>query len=196
MVGGSRASWNVRDTHMMDTLDRLMAHHGPQSRAVVWEHSTHVGDARFTDMSAGGLVNVGQLARERYGESDVVLVGAGSHRGTVVAADAWGAQTKVMPLPPARAGSLEELLHRAVGGDALFVHPPAASQPDWLADDLDHRAVGVVYHPERERYGNYVPTVLDRRYDAFLWVDETHALHALHAEPDSPNELETFPAGT
>ena len=82
MVRGGPRSWNVRDRHMMETLDRLMAHHGPGPRAIVWEHNTHVGDARFTDMADDGMVNVGQLARERHGDDEVVLVGFGSYQGT------------------------------------------------------------------------------------------------------------------
>jgi erythromycin esterase-like protein len=194
MVCGGGASWNVRDHHMADTLDRLVVHYGDGAKAVVWEHNTHVGDARATDMADRGLVNVGQLVRERHGDDAVVLVGSGSHRGSVVAGDAWGADMQAMPVPPARAGSLEDQLHEAGLTRALFVHPPAADQPAWLADALDHRAIGVVYRPEAERFGNYVSTVLGRRYDAFLWFDEAQALHALHA-PAAGRELEAFPSG-
>jgi erythromycin esterase len=196
MVRGGPDSWNVRDHHMADTLDRLLAHHsdGTPARAVVWEHNTHVGDARYTDMRDAGMVNVGQLARERYGEDDVVIVGFGSHHGTVLAADEWGEPVQRMPLPPARAGSLEALLHDAVPeATALFVFPPEL--PAWLAEERPHRAVGVVYHPGVERWGNYVPTVLGRRYDAFCWFDESRALAPLPgaAVAGSGRELETFP---
>ena len=85
MVQGGPESWNVRDRHMAETLDRLLKHHGPKAKAIVWEHNTHIGDARFTDMAGDGMVNVGQLARERYGDGDVVLIGFGSHRGRVIA---------------------------------------------------------------------------------------------------------------
>jgi erythromycin esterase-like protein len=185
MVGGSAESWNVRDVHMADTLDRLLEHaddgtHPP--RAVVWEHNTHVGDARATDMAGAGMVNVGQLLRERHGAGDVVLVGFGSHRGGVVAGQEWGAQMQRMEVPPARAGSLEALLHEEVGEDALLVWPPDGPRPAALDRRLDHRAIGVVYRPERERWGNYVPTVLARRYDAFLYLDTSRALQPLHLE--------------
>src|SRR3954451_9973891 len=90
MMSGGRQSWNVRDRHMDDTLDRLLRHYGPAAKAVVWAHNTHVGDARATDMAEAGDVTIGQLARERYGTDQVVLVGFGTHRGTVVAGDAWG----------------------------------------------------------------------------------------------------------
>src|SRR5215213_11494372 len=108
MVRGGSASWNIRDTHMVETLDRLLKHHGPESKAIVWEHNTHVGDARFTDMADDGLINVGQLARERWGEEEVVLVGFGSHRGSVVAGARWGAPMERMRVPPARDGSWED----------------------------------------------------------------------------------------
>jgi erythromycin esterase-like protein len=193
MVGG-QSSWNVRDRHMDDTLDRLLDHHGPGSKAVVWAHNTHIGDARATDMTDSGLVNIGQLARERFGQAKVVLVGFGSHRGTVIAGEAWGASTRAMPVPPARPGSLEDVLHRAAPAEALFVFPHD-DQPDLLTATLPHRAIGVVYHPERERWGNYASTVLGRRYDAFLWFDETAALRPLHPLRVDAFEPETYPSG-
>ena len=201
MVGGGPESWNVRDRHMADTLDRLLAHRGSRhggraAKAVVWEHNTHVGDARFTDMAEAGMTNVGRLVRERYGESDTVLVGFGSHRGSVVAGRWWGAPMEAMSVPPARRGSIEDLLHDSLGGaSALFVPPPEL--PPWLAQERGHRAIGVVYRPEAERVGNYVPTVLGRRYDAFLWLDETTALQPLAGrERADAGELGTWPFAT
>jgi erythromycin esterase-like protein len=190
MVGGQVESWNVRDVHMQDTLDRLLDFHG--TKAVVWEHNTHVGDARATDMAGAGMVNVGQLARERHGDHDVVVVGFGGYRGGVVAARQWGAPMERMPVPPARAGSVEALLHEQLGIDSVLVFP-SQQQPEWLRRRQDHRAIGVVYSPERERWGNYVPTVLGRRYDAFLYFDDTRPLRPLHLEPDSGGEALTWP---
>jgi erythromycin esterase-like protein len=182
MVRGSAESWNVRDVHMADTLDRLLAERG--GKAVVWEHNTHIGDARATDMASAGMTNVGQLLRERHGTDDVVLVGFGSYAGGVIAATAWGTQMQRMPVPAARAGSLEDLLHAAIGEDALFVSP-RGPRPAWLDRRLDHRAIGVVYRPEREKWGNYVPTVLGDRYDVFLYLERTTPLQPLHLErPD------------
>jgi erythromycin esterase-like protein len=123
MARGGRESWNVRDRHMDDTLDRLLGHYGPGAKAIVWAHNTHVGDARATDMAQAGHVNIGQLARERYGAGQVLLVGFGTYGGTVVAGDAWGAPMQVMPVPPARERSLEDVLHAAVPEPALFVFP-------------------------------------------------------------------------
>jgi erythromycin esterase-like protein len=187
MMGGGSESWNVRDRHMDETLARLLEHYGPDAKAVVWAHNTHVGDARATDMAAHGEVNIGQLARERYGAGDVVLAGFGSHHGTVIAGRAWGAPMQTMVVPPARRNSLEDVLHEYAPLTALFVLPPGVLE-------YDHRAIGVVYRPERER-GNYVPTVLGDRYDAFCWFDESEAVHPLHTRQVDVLEPETFPTG-
>jgi erythromycin esterase-like protein len=194
MVRGGRESWNVRDRHMDDTLARLLAHRGPDAKAVVWAHNTHVGDARATDMADAGEVNLGQLARERHGADRVALVGFGSHRGTVVAGAAWGAPMETMRVPPGRPGSLEDVLHWAAPPRALFVFP-RTGRPGLLTDRLDHRAIGVVYHPERERWGNYVPTVLGERYDAFCWFDESQAVRPLRVRPGEVREADTYPSG-
>ncbi len=195
MVRGGGSSWNVRDVHMSDTLDRLIDHYGAGSKAIVWEHNTHVGDARATDMAAGGLVNVGQLTRERHHDEGVVLIGAGSYQGSVIAATRWGEPPEQMVVPPARAGTHEHLLHEAGMQRHLFVFPERRT--GWLDAWLGHRAIGVVYRPELERAGNYVPTVLGRRYDAFWYFDRTQALQPLlPEEPTSTDELETYPFGT
>jgi erythromycin esterase-like protein len=202
MVRGGPGSWNVRDHHMVETLERLVAHHGPKSKAIVWEHNTHIGDARFTDMAREGMVNVGQLVRQAHGEhprdgDGVMLVGFGTHRGTVIAGSEWGAQMERLRMPNARGASWEDVMHRAIGGDGLLVFDgsddggiPGLEMP------IDHRAIGVVYHPGAERWGNYVPTIIPRRYDAFLFLDETHGVSPLHMEAPVPGEVpETYPSG-
>jgi len=194
MVAGGRQSWNVRDRHMDDTLDRLLTHYGRDARAVVWAHNTHIGDARATDMADLGEVNIGQLARQRYGADQVVLIGFGTYQGTVVAGDAWGAPMRLMPVPPARPGSLEAVLHHAAPAGALFVFPDR-ERVALLIDELDHRAIGVVYHPGRERRGNYVPTVLGERYDAFLWFDRSRGVRPLRTPHVDVLEPETYPSG-
>lgn len=195
MVRGDRESWNIRDHHMADTIDRVARHLGPRSKGLVWEHNTHIGDARATDMARDGLVNVGQLVRERHGAEGVALVGFASHRGSVIAAGAWGAPEDVLAVPEARAGSHEDLLHRALGHPAVLVFGDDRSGP-WLSAWLGHRAIGVVYQPHRNESGNYVPTRLGGRYDALLWFEQTAALRPLHheARPEEP-ELETEPTG-
>ncbi|MGX5358039.1 erythromycin esterase family protein [Kocuria sp. KH4] len=194
MVRGDRQSWNVRDEHMADTAELLSRHHGPGAKGLVWEHNSHVGDARATDMFDAGLVNVGQLLRERHGVPEVVLVGMAGWRGTVVAAESWGAAEEVVGVPEARSGSSEDLLHRALGEPAVLVFGRDRSGA-WLSGRLGHRAIGVVYHPWREA-GNYVPTRMGERYDALLWFEETSALRPLaHEPPPEEPELGTEPSG-
>jgi erythromycin esterase-like protein len=198
MVLSDESSWNVRDRHMAETLERLLAFTKPGARAVVWEHNTHIGDARFTDMAASGEVNVGQLARERYGEKGAVLVGFGTHQGTVIAGREWGAPWEQMRVPPGRPDSWEDVMHRAFGGaNRMLIGPEAPSEE--LSEWRGHRAIGVVYRPQYEQYGNYVPTVLPRRYDAFLFIDRTAAVRPLfpaemelEADEEAP---ETYPTG-
>jgi erythromycin esterase len=203
-VRGGPSSWNVRDTHMAETLDRLLTHAGRDmngqakapAKGVVWAHNTHVGDASATDMADAGMTNLGKLARERYGRDEVVLVGLAGHRGSVIAGDDWGAPAERLPVPPGRAGSAEDRLHAALGDqESLLVFPQADDQPPWLRTPLDHRAIGVVYRPEREKWGNYVPSTLGERYDAMLWFGETSALEPLRAEPPDDPEPETAPSG-
>jgi erythromycin esterase len=196
MVTGGANSWNIRDQHMMDTLDRLLAHYGPDSKAVVWAHNTHVGDARATDMTRSGMFNIGQLARERYGRDRVALIGFGTYSGTVIAAREWGAPMEEMRVPPSRPGSLEDALHLDAPPQAQLIFPrPGQPRPRLLTDWLDHRAIGVVYRPERESWGNYVPTKLGDRYDAFFWFDRTQAVRPLHLRRVDVREPETFPVG-
>ena len=195
MVRGDGTSWNVRDLHMVDTLDRLMKHHGDEAKAIVWEHNTHVGDARATDMAGAGMINVGQEVRQRHGERDVVLVGFGSHHGSVIAARSWGDQMQSFPVPPAPADTHEDLLHEAAPEQSLLVFPDSRDTP-WLTRRRGHRAIGVVYNPERDHLGNWVPTVMGRRYDAFIYLDSTEALRPLHPVAVEDAVPETYPWGT
>jgi erythromycin esterase-like protein len=195
MVHGGPESWNVRDRHMVETLNRLMRHQGSAGKAIVWEHNTHIGDARYTDMGNDGMVNVGQLGREQQDQKGVVLVGFSSYRGTVIAGQEWGAPMERMEVPPARAGSWEDVLHRAGGTNRLMLLTGDGIDDEWF-ETRGHRAIGVVYHPEYEHYGNYVPTVLAHRYDALLHIDESHALRPLHMSGSFEHEVpETFPSG-
>ena len=101
MVTDDAESWNIRDRHMMQTLERLLEFHAPASKAIVWAHNTHIGDARYTDMAAGGMINIGQLAREKFGEENVFAVGFGSYQGSVIASGGWGGPVYVMEMPEA-----------------------------------------------------------------------------------------------
>ncbi|MFJ6313885.1 erythromycin esterase family protein [Pseudarthrobacter oxydans] len=193
MVRGDRQSWNIRDHHMSDTIDRIAVHHGPGSKGLVWAHNTHVGDARATDMAQGGMDNIGQLMRQRH-PGEVFLAGFASYTGSVTAADSWGAAEQTIPVPAARPGSHEDLLNSALGGPALLVFGNDRSGR-WLTEWRGHRAIGVVYDRGHEG-GNYVPTRMAGRYDALLWIPEATALRPLHHEqrPGEP-ELETEPTG-
>jgi len=185
MVMGHAESWNVRDRHMMEVLDRLMAFHGEGAKAIVWEHNTHIGDARATDMAEEGMVNVGQLARERFGRHDVFALGFGTYEGTVIAGRAWGEPERVMEVPPAMRGSWEHLLHRTGIGDQLLILRDADLSEVNGGEPIGHRAIGVVYNPRFES-GNYVPSVMTERYDAFLHIERTRALTPLHAVREEP----------
>jgi erythromycin esterase len=196
MVRGGGASWNVRDHHMVETLERLMRFHqstGADAKCIVWEHNTHVGDARATDMAAAGMVNVGQLVRETRARDGVFVVGFGSYQGSVVAGYSWGAPMEKMAMPPARHGSWEQVIHDGVGRDALLFSDEIREIAESV-ESRGHRAIGVVYDPDAERWGNYVPTVLPERYDAFMYLEKTRALHPLHLEPKTCGEPpDTYP---
>jgi erythromycin esterase-like protein len=143
------------------------------------------------------MVNVGQLVRERHARDGVVLVGFGTHRGTVIAADEWGAPMQRMRVPEARAGSIEDVLHRAVERDALLLFD--GSDDGGIAGldaPIPHRAIGVVYDPAAERWGNYVPTIVPRRYDAFMYMETSRAVDPLHMQALVDGEPpETYPSG-
>lgn len=196
MYRSDQLSWNLRDTHMMDTLDRLLEHLGPESKAVVWEHNTHIGDFRAT-ADASDMVNVGQLTRERYpGQS--VAVGFGTYEGSVTASRGWGDRPEHMHVRRAQSGSYDNLMH-AARMDRLLVLTQALrekGEADPISEWRGQRAIGVVYHPEFEA-GNYVPTNLAERYDAYIHIDRTRAVKPLAIEPTwTPVTLDqTYPTG-
>jgi erythromycin esterase len=189
-----QSSWNVRDLHMVETLNSLMKFHGPDSKVIVWEHNTHIGDARATEMANSGLLNVGQLVREQHEKDEVVLVGFGSYEGSVIAGKMWGGAMQKMNVPKAIEYSVEEILHSASPNNKMLIFNESRELKEQFSDWAGHRAIGVVYNPARER-GNYVPTRLSSRYDAFLFIDKTTAVHPLHLKPDGHLTPETYPFG-
>lgn len=194
MMRGGGSTWNLRDRHMMETLNRLFTFHGENSKAIVWAHNTHIGDASFTDMTDDGLFNIGELAREEFGREEVALIGFGSYSGTVMAGKDWGARAETMELPRGRAGSWEEICHKA--GENFYILSEALVNIPEFQNRIPHRAVGVVYHPSREKYGNYVPTVIPERYDAFVFFNRTRALHAIPVGKMQEREVpDTYPFG-
>lgn len=192
MIGANQSSWNIRDHHMMDTLKRLLDFHGKEAKVIVWEHNTHVGDARATNMAHEGSINVGQLVREQLSDYNPKIVGFGSYQGTVVAGSEWGAPMRNMIVPPAMEGSWEHLMHQTGKGDQLLLMDDLKKDPQFNNPILQ-RAIGVVYHPHYERIGNYVPSVMPIRYDAFLHIDRSQGLHAMGLFVDKTQLPETYP---
>lgn len=194
MISGGPHSWNIRDRHMEETLERLLQFHGNHSKAIIWAHNTHVGDARATDMTTEGMVNIGELARIRWGENRVALVGFGSYKGHVIAGRRWGAPMKSISIPPAQPDSWEYLL-RQTGTENKLLLMEDLMDSQFMEVPAAHRAIGVVYNPEYEHHGNYVPSIMPLRYDAFIYLDQVTALHPLHIRPDGSQMPETYPFG-
>lgn len=199
MLSGDVDSWNIRDRHMLETLEMLLERHGPSSKAIVWAHNTHIGDYRATDMIDEGYVNLGGLAREAFGPERVELVGFGTHSGRVLASRAWGGREEIMLLPEARAESWESHFHRACVAQKapqLVLSFTENDVAEVFRATRGHRAVGVVYSPAFEHRGhNYVPTSLSDRYDAFVFVDKTTGLRSLHTDAAKGLVPETWPMG-
>lgn len=193
MFSGNAASWNLRDKHMMDTLHKLHEFHGKNSKSIIWAHNTHIGDASYTNMKQNGMFNIGQLAREEMGRDNVALVGFGSYEGSVIAGEAWDAPAEVMAVPKARKDSWEQLLHETGDNDQIIFSEDALRSR--LSDEMrGHRAIGVVYDPEYDHMGNYVPTDIVNRYDAFIYINSTSALHPVHTIDIDRNKLpESYP---
>ena len=199
MFAARVSSWNLRDCHMADTLDALLRHSaagGMRPRAVVWEHNSHLGDARATEMGREGEWNVGQLVRERHG--DVArLVGFTTYSGTVTAASEWNASAERKRVRPGMEGSYEALFH-AVGIPDFFL-PLATDSPAAraLLEPRLERAIGVIYLPRSERRSHYFQAELADQFDAVIHFDHTRALHPLERTPawESGEPPETYPTG-
>jgi erythromycin esterase-like protein len=181
MFDGADRSWNLRDRHMADTLDRLLAHlrrHDRAERIVVWAHNSHIGDARATEMGARGQLNIGQLARERHGK-DAFLIGFTTYEGTVSAASDWDAQVERKRVRPALGGSYEALFHTA--GPRGFWIPLTAetSATRALREPRVERAIGVLYRPETERASHYFNARLTDQFDAVIHIDRTRAVEPI-----------------
>ena len=177
MVRSDDLSWNVRDEHMVEAINEIMDYHGKAAKIIIWEHNTHIGDASATDMEAAGMINVGQVLRLQNRKDNVYAVGFGTHRGTVIAAEEWGVPFERMNVPPATKDSWEDALHNTGAFNKLLIFNEENRHlfNHWIG----HRAIGVVYNPEYEAYGNYVPSKVGSRYDAFIYIDQTKALSPL-----------------
>lgn len=194
MIKGGPQSWNIRDSHMEETLERLLDLYGPNSKAIVWEHNTHIGDSRATDMTDEGMYNIGELVRTKYQKEDVFLVGFGSYEGRVIAGNSWGAPMHDIEVPEAKKDSWEYLLHKA-GKENKLLFMEDFKETSFAHKRIGHRAIGVVYRPAYEHYGNYVPSILPQRYDAFVYIAKTKALHPLHLTQHTEQIPDTYPFG-
>ncbi len=195
MYYGSAESWNLRDRHMFETLQTLLAARGPSAKAIVWAHNSHIGNAAATEMGAHGELNIGQLCRQEFGK-DCALIGFGTDRGTVAAASEWGSGMQVMDISRSHAESYEHLCTRA-GGESFLLDLRTDGRRELLRElsrPRLERAIGVIYRPETERYSHYFEAVLPRQFDAWVWFDKTHAVVPLPIEPE-PGTPETYPFG-
>ena len=196
MYQGSAESWNLRDTHMFETLCQLLEAKGPSSKAVVWAHNSHIGNAAFTEMGrVREELNIGQLTKEKFGDS-ARLIGFGTHTGTVAAADNWDEPMDVMDVRPSLAGSYERLCHDSGVPRFLLDLRNGVNEAvaEALAEPRLERFIGVIYRPQTERWSHYAEATLPKQYDAWVWFDETGAVTPLPGE-QLPGEDETYPFG-
>ena len=192
---GDAASWNLRDQHMFNTLERLLAERGQEAKAVVWAHNSHIGNAAFTEMGqVRGEHNIGQLARQRFGD-EAALIGFGTDRGTVAAASDWDGLMEIKRVRPARDDSYEGRSRDT--GIAAFMLETGPGQRESvraeLAEPLLERAIGVIYRPETELLSHYFQAELSLQFDAWIWFEETEAVAARPVYAEGPDE--TYPFG-
>jgi protein-L-isoaspartate(D-aspartate) O-methyltransferase len=188
MYYGSRASWNLRDEHMFETLQTLLAHHGSRSKAIVWAHNSHVGDAAATEMSARGEFNIGQLCRKKFGDR-CYAIGFGTDHGQVAAASDWDGPLEIKTVRPALNNSYEKLCHEAgVPRFLLALRDRASAAARGLMKPRLERAIGVIYRPESELASHYFDAALPQQFDEYIWFDETKAV-----TPFKTEELEGLP---
>lgn len=196
MYYGGAASWNLRDTHMFHTLEHLLEAKGDDAKAIVWAHNSHIGDARHTDMGIRrGELNIGQLARERWGD-EVALIGFGTHTGTVAAATDWDSDMEVKRVNPSRHDSYERQFHDS-GVDRFLLDLRADANGalrQRLCEPMLERFIGVIYRPDTELWSHYSQAILPEQFDAFVWFDETGAVKPLGPEHHQ-GMPETYPFG-
>ena len=180
MYYGSRASWNLRDTHMFETLNRIMTSRGDDAKAVVWAHNSHIGDASATEMSARGELNIGQLCAEAFGDESC-RIGFGTDHGTVAAASNWDGPMEVKSVRPSHKRSFERLFHLTEQPGLILPLRGNANLEviGELAQPRLERAIGVIYRPESELASHYFEAELSRQFDEYIWVDSSTAVTPL-----------------
>jgi erythromycin esterase-like protein len=195
MYYGGPESWNLRDTHMFETLGHLLEARGPNSKAVVWAHNSHIGDARHTEM---GIVreelNIGQLCRERFGDQ-AALIGFGTHTGTVAAASDWDGDMEIKRVRPSHRDSYERLCHDAAMPRFLLDLRRDEALRRRLLEPRLERFIGVIYRPDTELMSHYADASLPQQFDAYVWFDESKAVTPLGPEHARPGMPETYPFG-
>jgi len=195
MYYGGSESWNLRDTHMFETLEHVLEARGPKSRAVVWAHNSHIGDARHTEM---GLMreelNIGQLCRERFGR-DGASIGFGTHAGTVAAASDWDGELEIKQVRPSHPDSYERLFHDSgLERFLLDLRTDEAVRRGLLPSRLE-RFIGVIYRPDTELMSHYAEASLPQQFDAFVWFERTNAVTPLGREHRRAGVPDTYPFG-
>ena len=189
MYYGSRASWNLRDSHMFETLKNALEHHGAKSKAVIWAHNSHIGNAVATEMGRRGEHNIGQLCREHFGNA-CYAIGFGTNDGTVAAASGWDEPMQIMDVRSAHPQSYERLFHMTDSPGLLL--PLSHSRNAELTEKLEkprlERAIGVIYRPESELASHYFEAILPRQFDEYIWIDRTSAV-----KPFDVAELQGLP---
>lgn len=202
MYYSSASSWTLRDTHMFNTLNRLLDWK-PQGKAIVWAHNSHVGDARYTSMGMRrDEVNLGQLCRENLGKDNVAIIGCGTHTGTVAAAHEWDDDMEEMKVNPSRTDSWEYVCHSTGIPRFLLDLRAGYTDPDLRKGFAEapprlERFIGVIYRPDTERISHYSQAYLHNQFDAYVWFDQTSAVRPLEkVQPVTPlGKEETYPFG-
>jgi len=192
MYNGARESWNLRDRHMFDTLQSLLAHR-PGGKAIIWAHNSHVGNAAATSMGWEGEFNIGELCRTAFGHG-MVAIGFGTDQGTVAAASDWDSPMEVKSVLPAREDSFEYLFRRAGHARALFDWRNRPDLRTLLEEPRLERAIGVVYRPDTELLSHYFRAVLSDQFDAMIWFETSRAATPLRPE-HATGRAETYPFG-
>lgn len=195
MYQGSAESWNLRDRHMFDTLQALLKHRGDDAKAVVWAHNSHIGNAASTSMGWGGEFNIGELCRTAFGR-DAVLLGMGTDRGLVAAADNWDEPMQIQQVRPSRPDSWEQLFLRAGLPASLTSWRDDTPLREALARPRLERAIGVIYRPATERQSHYFQAILSEQFDALLWFEQTNAVQPIGPQQiDDQSVPDTYPFG-
>lgn len=190
------SSWNLRDSHMFETLEAELEYRGPNAKAVVWAHNSHVGDASATEMAACGEHNIGQLAKENFGR-DAYSIGFGTDHGTVAAASNWGGHMEIKKVRPSLPDSVEQLMNQT--DIENFMLPLHKNGHGPLTEEMMiarlERAIGVIYRPETELQSHYFQASLADQFDEYIWFNETRSVDALELKPTKKDIPQTFPYG-